>query len=86
MTTATTVTIPPPLTIRANNWFHDGWLHAVLGLGKRIWDNVDDPVRDEDIDAWVDGYDMAVETDFDIRPVFAMLVAHGQLVVKDVLK
>lgn len=82
---ATRVVLPPPVTIVANSWFHDGWLHGVLGLGPRTWDNPDGPVLDGDIDAWVDGYDMAVATEFNSTPVFRAMIAKSQLVHVPVL-
>lgn len=55
-------TVPNGVVIRGDNWFHQGWLEGLLGLPTRSWDQMSPLVRDADIDAYTDGYDMAVAT------------------------
>lgn len=59
---ATTVLDPPGVLLTANNWFHEGWLFAVLGLPRKEFDDPDNPVRDIDIESWEWGYKTAKET------------------------
>ena len=72
---------PPGIIITGNNWFHDGWLFGILGLPKRTFDSPDAPVRDIDIDAWEDGYQMAVETRAPMTNVFRSMQEAGQLII-----
>lgn len=76
---ANTVINPPPVTIQANNWFHAGWLDAALGQPRRKFESPDHPVRDDDIDAYVDGYDTGKKTGFDFTRTVARMAELGQL-------
>ena len=50
------------ITVKGCNWFHQGWIEAVFNLPQRNWDNPDNPVRDIDIEAYEEGYNMCMET------------------------
>lgn len=77
------VTRPPGVTLKGGNWFHDGWLFGLLGLDPRPFDDYDNPVRDADIDAWHEGYDMARETDpAGLLAALTRVLASGQVVAE----
>lgn len=77
---ATAVNKPPDVIIKADNWFHLGWLHAVLGLEKWHFDSMDYLVADENCEAYIDGYQMAMESGFDIiTGVVKAMTERGQL-------
>lgn len=72
---------PPSVIIGANNWFHLGWLHSVIGEEKWSFDSIDFLVTDQDCDAYEDGYRMATETGFEVTDVFKNMNELGQLTI-----
>lgn len=72
---------PFAVTIQADNWFHLGWLDAVLGSERQAFDSPDDLVRDEDCEAYGDGFEMGVDTRFDLTDVIKKMREFKQLVV-----
>lgn len=73
---------PPGVLLTADNWFHEGWLFAALGLPRRAFNDPDNPVRDVDIDIWNEGYDTAVESEFELTVVFGKMTGRGQIVAE----
>ncbi len=54
---------PPGICITASNWFNEGWLFGMLGLPPRTFNEPSQPVSEIDIDAWQDGYLMAMQSE-----------------------
>jgi hypothetical protein len=76
------VLTPFAVTIQANNWFHLGWLDAVLGSEMQAFDSPDDLVRDEDCEAYSDGFEVGVETKYDLTDVIKKMRELKQFVVR----
>jgi len=72
---------PFSVTIQPDGWFNLGWIDAIVGSEKREFFDPDSPVLDTDIDAYVDGYDMAKETRFQVPGVMRGMRERNQLVV-----
>lgn len=72
---------PFSVTIQADNWFHLGWLDAVLGSPMRTFDDPDKPVLDEDCEAYDDGFEMADDAGFDITDIVTRMRKLNQLSV-----
>jgi len=76
------MSLPFGVRITGNNWFNDGWVRGILGLPKAEWYDADNPVTDQDIDAFDDGYAMGQETPNEIREVFQDMIERGQLTIQ----
>lgn len=72
---------PPGIQIIGSNWFHDGWISGILGLPQLEDVHPENPIPQNDIEAWNEGYDMAVETHSDLRATFSKMVETGQIIV-----
>ncbi len=74
---------PCSFVITPINWFHLGWIHGIFGVPEMKFDHPDILVKDEDIDNYVDGYDMAKETELDCTPILERMIDLKQLKVEN---